>query len=110
MRRSLESLGSFGLVSPSKDFKPRTVHHLFGRAKPKAMEVACAADPFAYISHLSAMEFHGLTDRFSKILYLTTPPDTEWKELAKDRMLKDLREHLEAFSAGQVAAAQAPGF
>lgn len=106
----VDSLGSFGLISPSKDFKPGTVYHLFGRAKPKATEVACAADPFAYISHLSAMEFHGLTDRFSKILYLTTPPDTEWKELAKDRMLKDLREHLEPFQRARLPQLRRPVF
>jgi len=86
------------------------VYHLFGRAKPKATEVACAADPFAYISHLSAMEFHGLTDRFSKILYLTTPPDTEWKELAKDRMLKDLSEHLEPFQRARLPQLRRPVF
>ena len=34
----VESLGSFGLISPSKDFKPGTVYHLFGRAKPKGIE------------------------------------------------------------------------
>lgn len=106
----VDSLSSFGLISPSKDFKPWTVYHLFGRAKPKAMEVACAADPFAYISHLSAMEFHGLTDQFSKILYLTTPPDTEWKELAKDRMLKDLREHMEPFQKAKLPLLRRPVF
>lgn len=104
------SLGSFGLISPSKDFKSVAVYHLFGRAKPNAMEVACAADPFAYISHLSAMEFHGLTDRFSKILYLTTPPDTEWKTLAKERMLKDLREHLEPFQRAKLPLLRRPLF
>ncbi len=106
----VERLGSFGLISPSKDFKQGTVYRLFGRAKPKATEVACAADPFAYISHLSAMEFHGLTDRFSKILYLTTPPDTEWKELAKDRMLKDLSEHLEPFQRARLPQLRRPVF
>lgn len=45
----VETLGFFGLIYPSKDFKPGTVYHLFGRAKPNAMEVACAADPFAYM-------------------------------------------------------------
>ena len=108
--RVVDSLGFFGLISQSKDFKPGTVYHLFGRAKPNAMEVACAADPFAYISHLSAMEFHGLTDRFSKILYLTTPPDAEWKELAKDRMLKDLREHMEHFQLARLPLLRRPVF
>lgn len=100
--RVVDGLGSFGLISLSKDFKPVAVYHLFGHAKPKALEVACAADPFAYVSHLSAMEYHGLTDRFSKILYLTTPPDSEWRELAKSRMEKDLREQMAAYRGAKL--------
>jgi len=87
---ALERLQTFRLISPSKDFPPGTVFHLFGRSKPSAMEVACAVDPFAYLSHLSAMEFHGITDHFSRILYLTTPAEKEWKALAQQRMEKEL--------------------
>lgn len=83
------------LITPSKDFKSKRVFHLFRSSKPLSTEVACAVDPFACVTHLSAMEIHGITDRFSKILYLTTPPDSEWKELAQDKMSKDLDGHFE---------------
>lgn len=97
----VQRLASFGLISPSKDFKAGTVFHLFGHVKPLPMEIACAVDPFAYVSHLSAMEYHGITDRFSKILYLSTPPDKEWKEQAAARMDKDRKKRAEAhLSAG----------
>ena len=95
-------LSSFGLISPAKEFKTGTVFHLFGRNKPPAMEVACSVDPFAYVSHLSAMEYHGVTDRFPKILYLSTPPDKEWKEQAAARMDKDLKEHKEGYLAAKL--------
>lgn len=85
-------LSSFGLISTAKEFKAGTVFQLFGRNKPLPMEVACSVDPFAYVSHLSAMEYHGITDRFPKILYLSTPPEREWKEQADTRMGKDLKE------------------
>lgn len=101
-KKVVEGLSSFGLIFPDKDFKPGTVYHLFGRVKPKAMEVACSADPFAYISHLSAMEYHGLTDRFSKILYLTTPTDKEWREQAAARMDKDLKAQTAAYRAARL--------
>jgi predicted transcriptional regulator of viral defense system len=101
-RKVVEGLSSFGLIFPSKDFKPDTVYHLFGRVKPKAMEIACAADPFAYVSHLSALEYHGLTDRFSKILYLTTPTDREWREQAAARMDKDLKAQATAYRAARL--------
>ena len=94
-----EQLRSFRLITPSKDFKPDSVFHLFGRVSPSALEVACAVDPFAYVTHLSAMEFHGITDRFSKILYLTTPIVKEWNEQASERMSGETRIGLEAYRA-----------
>lgn len=97
-------LTSFGLISPAKEFKTGTVFQLFGRNKPLPMEVACSVDPFAYVSHLSAMEYHGVTDRFSKILYLSTPSDREWKEQAAARMGKDLKEFKEGYLAAKLPA------
>ena len=95
-------LSSFGLISPAKEFKLGTVFHLFGRNKPQPMEVACAIDPFAYVSHLSAMEYHGITDRFSTILHLSTPPTEEWKQQAAARMEKDLKEQKEGYLAAKL--------
>lgn len=97
-------LSSFGLISPAKDFKAGTVFQLFGRNKPLPMEVACSVDPFAYVSHLSAMGYYGITDRFSKILYLSTPTDREWKEQAAARMDKDLKELKEDYLAAKLPA------
>jgi predicted transcriptional regulator of viral defense system len=36
------------------------------------------------------MEHHGLTDRFSKILYMTRPSAAPWKKQADEKMVKDL--------------------
>ncbi|MBY0240225.1 MAG: hypothetical protein K2X55_13005 [Burkholderiaceae bacterium] len=63
---------------------------LFGKGAAEPREVICALDPFCYVSHLSAMEYHGLTDRFSKILYMTRPSAANWKEQAEEKMRKDL--------------------
>ncbi|MDP2015214.1 MAG: hypothetical protein Q8K41_01025 [Hydrogenophaga sp.] len=106
----VDRLSSFHLISPAKEFKPGAVFQLFGRPKPSAMEVACAVDPFACVTHLSAMEFHGLTDRFSKILYLTTPPDKEWREQAQERMARDLGQHMEVHRAARLPMLRYLGF
>lgn len=71
---------------------------LFGHSAAAPAEIVCCLDPFAYVSHLSAMEHHGLTDRFPKILYLTRPLATEWRRQAKLRMEKDLGEDLENYN------------
>lgn len=106
----VDRLSSFHLISPAKEFKPGAVFQLFGRPKPSAMEVACAVDPFACVTHLSAMEFHGLTDRFSKILYLTTPPDKEWREQAQERMARDLGQHMAVHRAARLPMLRYLGF
>ena len=57
-----------------------------------AEEVACIADPFAYVSHLSAMQRYGLTDRSPQALHLTTPKRPLWNALRNERAQRDLPE------------------
>ena len=70
---------------------------LFGRSNASPAEVVCSLDPFAYVSHLSAMEHHGLTDRFPKILYMTRPTAIEWRKQAAIRIAKDLGARLPVY-------------
>ena len=72
---------------------------LIGQRAPEPFTVLCAVDPFGYVSHLSAMEYHGLTDRLSKTIYFTTPPPSEWRSLAAARMRKDLSEDFDGYVA-----------
>jgi predicted transcriptional regulator of viral defense system len=71
--------------------------HLFGHYAATPAEIACCVDPFAYVSHLSALEHHGLTDRFPKILYLTRPSASEWRKQADLQMQKDFGDSLESY-------------
>jgi predicted transcriptional regulator of viral defense system len=49
----------------------------------------CSIDPFAYISHLSAMEFHGLTDKIPRVLIYSSPDQKAWRTFAHKKMQKD---------------------
>lgn len=83
---------------------------LFGHSGAPITEVACCLDPFAYVSHLSAMEHHGLTDRFPKILYLTRPSTAEWRRQADARMEKDLGQDWEHYKNSGLPRLTMPSF
>ena len=79
------------LVSDS-DFRSGVWRVIQATRAGSAEEVACIVDPFAYVSHLSAMQKYSLTDRNPKALHLTTPRRDIWNTLRNDRVRGDLPE------------------
>lgn len=98
-RRVVRDLQFAGTLQPVTGFSPESVTTLIGRDASDRNALACTLDPFCFLSHLSAMEFHGLTDRFPEVLYVSSPGRKEWGEQAQARMHKDLGPDLEAFKA-----------
>ncbi|SDZ70539.1 Transcriptional regulator, predicted component of viral defense system [Variovorax sp. YR266] len=95
----LTALKGVRLLTPIPTSAQETAYLLFGSTRATPDEIMCSLDPFAYVSHLSAMEYHGLTDRFSKIVYMTTPPVTAWRRQAQARMARDLDDRLEDYKS-----------
>lgn len=75
---------------PDSDFRSGVWRVTQSTRAGTAEEVACIADPFAYVSHLSAMQRYGLTNRSPKALHLTTPRRDIWNELRNARVIEDL--------------------
>ena len=96
-REYLERLLRLHLLSPIGSSNSVTGYLLFGKTRALPAEIVCSLDPFAYVSHLSAMEYHGLTDRFPKTLYMCTPPAKEWRAQALERMQRDLSGNFERY-------------
>lgn len=71
---------------------PSTVHRLSERAHTDASEVLSSIDPFGFVSHLSAMEFHGLTDRLPTTIFFTTLSNAAWRSAAEEKMADDLQD------------------
>ena len=86
----IQRLIDSGVLRHSPEASHDEIFTVLSQTTPSAEEIACCVDPFCYVSHLSAMEYHGLTDRFSKVLFLTAPKQISWKQLAKEKMEKDL--------------------
>jgi predicted transcriptional regulator of viral defense system len=88
--RLTDMLVNNGILQNSKDVPNKEVFVVLGQNNAASEDIICCVDPFCYISHMSAMEYHGLTDRLPKILFLTTPSYPHWGQLAAQRMQKEL--------------------
>lgn len=78
-----------GIITPLPHFPNQHVFQIISKQQD-AEDIACTVDPFAYISHLSAMAYHGLTNRIPKIIYLSSPAPRDWIASAQKRMKNDL--------------------
>ena len=94
--RYLNKLIEEGVLDTQRGL-PSSVFTLLGRTKWEVDEAACTIDPFAYISHLSAMAYYGLTDRIPIKLFISSPSDANWKKFAAQRMERDLGDQLQQY-------------
>ncbi|MCA2998052.1 MAG: hypothetical protein ING75_05550 [Rhodocyclaceae bacterium] len=86
---AMNQLLSTGIVTSNPSARSY-VFSILGRSNVAVSETVCSVDPFCYVSHLSAMEFHGLTDRLPRTLIVSTPPSPAWRGYAFELMKKDL--------------------
>ncbi|VAW80899.1 hypothetical protein MNBD_GAMMA12-3988 [hydrothermal vent metagenome] len=94
--RHLHSLLNEGILDKYRSL-PSSVYTLLGRTTHSTEDVCCTIDPFCYVSHLSAMEYHGLSNRLPVKLYLSSPSTKKWTEYAKDKMKKDLKDSWQVY-------------
>lgn len=89
-----------GILTPIRHLPAGSVYRVMGREDPEVHEVLCTADPFAFLSHLSAMEIHGLTDRVAHSVFATTPDPKSWRVHAGEMMRAQLGKGLSAYLDG----------
>jgi predicted transcriptional regulator of viral defense system len=93
----LNFLLSHGVLHPARGLSSSSVYSLIGAPDPEAHELLCIVDPYAYLSHLSAMAIHGLTDRMPHTIFGTSPAPSQWRALALERMHQDLGTHFQSY-------------
>jgi predicted transcriptional regulator of viral defense system len=84
-----------GVLSPHKNLS--NIFTLLGRSGGDPEDIACTVDPFCYVSHLSAMSYHGLTERMPSKLFISSPSVNAWSTFAKEKMQKDLKEDFDKY-------------
>jgi predicted transcriptional regulator of viral defense system len=93
----IRPLINMGIIAQHKDFPEGRVFQISGNQYLEAGDITCSVDPFAYVSHLSAMAYHGLTNRLPKILFISTPPSKDWQKFASQKMEKDCKAYLKDY-------------
>jgi predicted transcriptional regulator of viral defense system len=86
-RRTRNLLTKAQIISRDQDYA--NSYRVISLADLPADEIACLVDPFCYISHLSAMQRYGLTDRRPEALHITTPSNKLIKEFVQKKMEND---------------------
>jgi len=96
LQDAIEHLRSTGILKSHINF-PNKVFRILGQKDSTPEDIACTVDPFCYVSHLSAMSYHGLTNRLPVEITLSGPDTRKWGELADSQMSKDLGDGLQTY-------------
>lgn len=75
----VRSLSSLNFIFQDSDFK--SYYRVSTEANGNCDEVCCLVDQFCYLSHLSAMQKYGLTNRIPEIVILTTAESKLWNQM-----------------------------
>jgi predicted transcriptional regulator of viral defense system len=97
----INTLRNEGILIERSGF-PSGTYSLIGMSNPSPEDLICTIDPFCYLSHLSAMSYHGLTDRIPSKLFVSSPSPKDWKAYAQQKMAKDLGDDLETYQSSQM--------
>lgn len=101
LRKLTANLSDTGGIEVDPDYG-RSVFRVLPVGESPADEVCALANPFGYISHLSAMQRWGLTDRRPEALHLTMPPASAARPLIEQRMAEDYNTPLSDLPLDQV--------
>lgn len=87
LKSNISSLKRMGVIKQDLNLP---VYFISNKDKPTAQQVICSISPFSYIAYLSAMSWHGLTDRLPYVIHLITCSQEKYKELITERLEKEL--------------------
>jgi|GEM_PF-6188807 len=85
-----------GRLTRDSDFESK----LFAVCEGNAIEVIMAADPFCYLSHASAIEFHGFAPNDNGV-HVMMPDRTLWQGIARNYMASILESEFDQSENGE---------
>jgi predicted transcriptional regulator of viral defense system len=78
------------VLIPDRDY--RSAYRITSNADSAADGICCIVNPFCYVSHISAMQRYGITNRRPKDLHVSEPRHPRLRELKEQVMREDFGE------------------
>lgn len=91
-RRLRKNLQQSNILAHDSDYG-KSAYRIIKIPDLPADEICCIVDPFCYISHMSAMQRYGLTDRRPDALHLSRPGHRIIRNMLEDKMQRDYQTH-----------------
>jgi len=76
----IHELLKLGIISEKQNITGNILVYIInGKPKYSAKEIVCSIFPYGYLSHISAMEWYGITDKIPKVIRFTCCSPEAWK-------------------------------
>ncbi|CAI2039291.1 Uncharacterised protein [Serratia fonticola] len=86
---ALNDLKTQGILSPIVE---GIVFQVSNKDKASAQQIACSLTPYSYLAYLTAMEWHGITDRILNTVHLVQSSQAQAKKLLEARITEEFND------------------
>lgn len=107
VNRNIDELVDRGVISQHLGLP---TYFINSRKLPTAQQYLCSVNPFCYLSYLSAMEWHGITDRIPHTVTATTCMPSAYRQLVDKQIEKDLPDVQEPYRLVVPRVSKIPSF
>lgn len=76
LKSNISNMESQGVIRQDLNLP---TYFISNKDKPTAQQVICVVNPYSYIAYLTAMEWHGLTDRMPYVIHMMTCSSDEYR-------------------------------
>ncbi|MGV7960148.1 type IV toxin-antitoxin system AbiEi family antitoxin domain-containing protein [Photorhabdus tasmaniensis] len=83
---TLSDLKTQGILSPVIE---GVVYQISNKDQASAQQIACSTTPYSYLAYLTAMEWHGITDRIPHIVHLVQSSQAQAKKLLNEQLAQE---------------------
>ena len=106
-RRHIQLLVDFGGLEILR-FDSIDAYQITLTGKLDAEQVYCCLDPFSYLSHQSAMHWHGLANRIPNTVFISHPDQQTWRKFADEKIKAALKRDIALFHGAKMPTYRYP--